>query len=92
MESNQSILKALEIKLKFLESENQNLSSKIEENNKEINRIKSLITSITDNNSLTSGGTMPIIIDDKIVNLKFGWKIHAQITNDLKTVKKVAGG
>ena len=53
MESNQSILKTLEIKLKFLESENQNLSSKIEENNKEINRIKSLITSITDNNSLT---------------------------------------
>ena len=53
MESNQSILKTLEIKLKFLESENQNLSSKIEENNKEINRIKSIITSITDNNSLT---------------------------------------
>ena len=53
MESNQSILKTLEIKLKFLESENQNSSSKIEENNKEINRIKSLITSITDNNSLT---------------------------------------
>ena len=37
---------------------------------------------------------MSIITDDKIVNLKFGWKINnnTQITNDLKTIKKVAGG
>ena len=67
MESNQSILKALEIKLKFLESENQNLSSKIEENNKEINRIKSLITSITDNNSLNQEDLCQLLLMIKLL-------------------------
>ena len=67
MESNQSILKTLEIKLKFLESENQNLSSKIEENNKEINRIKSLITSITDNNSLNQEDLCQLLLMIKLL-------------------------
>ena len=67
MESNQSILKILEIKLKFLESENQNLSSKIEENNKEINRIKSLITSITDNNSLNQEDLCQLLLMIKLL-------------------------
>ena len=67
MESNQSILKTLEIKLKFLESENQNLSSKIEDNNKEINRIKSLITSITDNNSLNQEELCQLLLMIKLL-------------------------
>ena len=67
MESNQSILKTLEIKLKFLESENQNLSSKIEENNKEINRIKSLITYITDNNSLNQEDLCQLLLMIKLL-------------------------
>ena len=67
MESNQSILKTLEIKLKFLESENQNSSSKIEENNKEINRIKSLITSITDNNSLNQEDLCQLLLMIKLL-------------------------
>jgi hypothetical protein len=67
MESNQSILKALEMKLKFLESENQNLSSKIEENNKEINRIKFLITSIIDNNSLNQEDLCQLLLMIKLL-------------------------
>ena len=97
MEQNKDMIKSLEAKIKILEIENQKLASTIELNNKEINEIKTLIRTLSDNNSTSLGEPMPTLtpnLDDKIINLKFGWKINdnARSTNDLKIVRKVAGG
>ena len=97
MEQNKDLIKSLEVKIKLLEIENQKLASTIELNNKEINQIKSIISSLSENNSTPLGEPMPTLThnpEDKIIDLKFGWKINdnARSTNDLKTVRKVAGG
>ena len=91
MDSNNNMIKSLNIKIKILELENQKLLSTIEANNKEIEGIKTIIK------SLSVGETMPIIhenLDSKIIDLKFGWKINlnGHLTNDRKTVSKITGG
>ena len=88
MEIQKDNLNSLEIKIKLLEIENQQLASTIESKNKEIDQLKSLIKSLIPNINLTPN------LDDKIINLNFGWKINdnATITNDLKTIRKIAGG
>ena len=91
MDSNNNMIKSLNIKIKILELENQKLLSTIEANNKEIEGIKTIIK------SLSVGETMPIInenLESKIIDLKFGWKINlnGHLTNDRKTVSKVTGG
>ena len=97
MDSNSNMIKSLNIKIKILELENQKLLSTIEANNKEIEEIKSIIKSLSENNSTPLGETMPIInanLESKIIDLKFGWKINlnGHLTNDRKTVSKVTGG
>ena len=88
METPRDNLNSLEIKIKILEIENQQLTSTIESKNKEIEQLKSLINSLIPNINLTPN------LDNKIVNLNFGWKINAKatITEDLKTIKKISGG
>ena len=91
------MIKSLETKLKLLENENQKLSSTIELNNKEIEQIKSLINSLSQNDlSLLCDQTANLTEnpDDKIINLKFGWIINdnARLTNDSKKIRKVSGG
>jgi hypothetical protein len=90
METQKDILNSLEIKVKLLEIENQQLVSTIESKNKEIEQLKTLINSLIGNPNIKLT-TNP---DDKIVNLNFGWIINdkASITNDLKTIKKISGG
>ena len=90
METPKDILNSLEIKVKLLEIENQQLVSTIESKNKEIEQLKTLINSLIGNPNIKLT-TNP---DDKIVNLNFGWIINdkASITNDLKTIKKISGG
>jgi len=88
METKKDKLNSLEIKLKLLEIENQQLKSTIEIKNKEIDQLKSLINSLIPNINITPN------LDDKIINLDFGWKINnkASISNDLKTIRKISGG
>ena len=97
MESKKDMIKSLEAKLKLLEIENQKLSSTIELNNKQIVQIKTLIKSLSEDDSSLLGTPAANVTpnpDDKIINLKFNWKINdnARMTNDLKTVRKVSGG
>ena len=97
MDSNSNMIKSLNIKIKILELENQKLLSTIEANNKEIEEIKSIIKSLSENNSIPLYEPMPIInahLESKIIDLKFGWKINlnGHLTNDRKTVSKVTGG
>ena len=97
MDSNSNMIKSLNIKIKILELENQKLLSNIEANNKEIEEIKSIIKSLSENNSTPLGEPMPIInanLESKIIDLKFGWKINnnGHLTNDRKTVLKITGG
>ena len=97
MDSNSNMIKSLNLKIKILELENQKLLSTIEANNKEIEEIKSIIKSLSENNSTPLGEPMPIInvnLESKIINLKFGWKINnnGHLTNDRKTVLKITGG
>ena len=88
METQKDNLNSLEIKIKLLEIENQQLTSTIESKNKEIEQLKSLIKSLIPNINLSPN------FDDKIINLNFGWKINdnATITNDLKIIRKISGG
>ena len=88
METQKDNLNSLEIKIKLLEIENQQLTSTIESKNKEIDQLKSLIKSLIPSINLTPN------LDDKIINLNFGWKINdkATITEDLKTIRKISGG
>ena len=88
METPKDNLNSLEIKVKLLEIENQQLISTIESKNKEIEQLKSLIKSLIPNINLTPN------LDNKIINLNFGWKINdkATITEDLKTIRKISGG
>ena len=90
METPKDILNSLEIKVKLLEIENQQLVSTIESKNKEIEQLKTLINSLIGNPNINLTPNP----DDKIVNLNFGWIINdkASITNDLKTIKKISGG
>ena len=55
MDSNSNMIKSLNIKIKILELENQKLLSNIEANNKEIEEIKSIIKSLSENNSTPLG-------------------------------------
>ena len=97
MESIQSQIKLLEIKIKSLEIENQKLSSIIEANNKQIKEIKSLIQSITENKSTNVGVTASLNEESKEIELKFKWKISktrqllCELKNDFKTIKKISG-
>ena len=97
MDSNNNMIKSLNIKIKILELENQKLLSTIEANNKEIEEIKSIIKSLSENNSIHLYEPMPIInahLESKIIDLKFDWKINlnGHLTNDRKTVSKITGG
>ena len=97
MESKKDIISSIEIKIKLLEIENQKLLSNIEANNKQIQEYKSLIQSLSNNNSSTPGEPikdLPQNPEDKIINLKFDWIVNgnARISNDLNRVRKVAGG
>ena len=98
METNKNTIKSLETKIKILEIENQKLASNIEANKKEIEEYKSIIKSLSsDNETSTLGDPLPTLTEkpeNEIINIKFGWKINdnARVSNDLKAVKKVAGG
>ena len=91
MESSQSIIKSLEVKIKALEIENQKLASIIDLNNKEINEYKTLIQSLSPKITANSG------INNEI-DLKFKWKtsdtrrkLLCELKNDSKTIKKISG-
>ena len=93
MESPQNIIKALEVKIKALEIENQKLASTIELNNKEIKEYKSLIQSLLPKNTANSNSNM-----NNEVDLKFKWKVSeprkkllCELKNDSKTIKKISG-
>jgi hypothetical protein len=88
METQKDNLNSLQIKIKLLEIENQQLKSTIESKDKEIVQLKSLINSLIPNTILLPN------LDDKIINLNFGWIINdkATITEDLKTIRKISGG
>ena len=88
METTKDKLNSLEVKIKLLEIENQQLKSTLEIKNKEIDQLKSLINSLIPNINIIPN------LDDKIINLDFGWKINnkASISNDLKTIRKISGG
>ena len=88
MESPQNTIKSLEVKIKALEIENQKLASTIDLNNKEIKEYKSLIQSLSPNNTANSA------LNNEIY-LKFKWKasdlrkkLLCEIKNDSKTIKK----
>ena len=88
METPKDILNSLEIKVKLLEIENQQLKSNLESKDKEIEQLKSLIKSLIPNINITPN------LNDKIINLNFGWIINdkATLTEDLKTIRKISGG
>ena len=88
MESPKENMNSLEIKLKLLEIENQQLKSNLESKDKEIEQLKSLIKSLIPNITITPN------LADKIINLNFGWKINdkATLTEDSKTIRKISGG
>ena len=91
MESPQNTIKSLEVKIKALEIENQKLASTIDLNNKDIKEYKSLIQSLSPNNTANS------VLNNEIY-LKFKWKasdarkkLLCEIKNDSKTIKKISG-
>ena len=88
MESPKENMNSLEIKIKLLEIENQQLKSNLESKDKEIEQLKSLIKSLIPNINITPN------LNDKIINLNFGWIINdkATLTEDLKTIRKISGG
>ena len=88
MESPKEKMNSLEIKIKLLEIENQQLKSNLESKDKEIEQLKSLIKSLIPNINITPN------LNDKIINLNFGWIINdkATLTEDLKTIRKISGG
>ena len=88
MEGPKENMNSLEIKIKLLEIENQQLKSNLESKDKEIEQLKSLIKSLIPNITITPN------LSDKIINLNFGWKINdkATLTEDLKTIRKISGG
>ena len=51
MDTNESIIKSLEVEIKILEIENQKLLSIINTNNNEIAQYKTLILSLSEHNS-----------------------------------------
>ena len=88
MESPKENMNSLEIKIKLLEIENQQLKSNLESKDKEIEQLKSLIKSLIPDINITPN------LNDKIINLNFGWIINdkATLTEDLKTIRKISGG
>ena len=88
MESPKENMNSLEIKIKLLEIENQQLKSNLESKDKEIEQLKSLIKSLIPNINIAPN------LNDKIINLNFGWIINdkATLTEDLKTIRKISGG
>ena len=88
MEYPKENMNSLEIKIKLLEIENQQLKSNLESKDKEIEQLKSLIKSLIPNINITPN------LNDKIINLNFGWIINdkATLTEDLKTIRKISGG
>ena len=88
MESPKENMNSLEIKIKLLEIENQQLKSNLESKDKEIEQLKSLIKSLIPNINITPN------LNDKIINLNFGWIINdkATLTEDLKIIRKISGG
>ena len=93
MDSNKSMPKYLETKIKLLEIENQKLASTIEANNKEIQEIKKIIQSLSTNDTPLPA-YIPNSIDENAINLDFRWKVNSKAysNEDLRTVKKVSGG
>lgn len=97
MDSNENLIKSLEVKIKILEIENQKLKSAIDANNNEINEYKSLIHSLSQHDSTTVGISIPFShmnLEHKIINLNFGWKANnnGRVNNDSKTFLKICGG
>jgi len=92
MDSNKNMPKYLETKIKLLEIENQKLASIIEANNKEIQEIKKIFQSSTNEPPLPA--YIPNSIDENAINLDFRWKINSKAysNEDLRTVKKVSDG
>ena len=93
MDTNNTMIKTLEAKIKLLEIENEKLSSTIELNNKEITQIRNLIKSLSEANPSPIKELTPNP-GDKIINLNFNWKKNenAFISKDLKSIKKIKGG
>lgn len=90
MENSENLIKTLELKVKSLEIENEKLESHLEANKKEIKEIKSLIQSLSKNNTANN-------IQSNEVDLRFKWKasnlrkkLFCELKNDSKTVKKIA--
>ena len=92
MEDPQNTIKALELKIKSLEIENQKLASTIEINNKTIKNYKTLIQSYLMNNTPKSVQAN----ESNEIYLKFKWKVSdvrkkliCELTNDSKGIKKI---
>ena len=96
MDTNESIVKSLEAKIKILEIENQKLQSIINANNNEIIQYRALIHSLSDNNTSNLNNQTPFLhvnSKNKIINLNFEWKTNSngRISNDSKTIMKING-
>ena len=96
MDTNESIVKSLEVKIKILEIENQKLQSIINTNNKEIEQYRTLSHSLSEHGSPNLNTQTPfphINSENKIINLNFGWKANnnGRINNDSKTILKIGG-
>ena len=91
MEITQNMIKTLELKIETLEAENQKYLSNIEANNKEIQKYKSIIQSLKQNNNFDN---IQINDNSNVIDLKFKWKISearkllCEFKNDSKTLKK----
>ena len=94
MEITQNMIKTLELKIESLEAENQKYLSNIEANNKEIQKYKSIIQSLKQNNNFDN---IQINDNSNVIDLKFKWKISearkllCELKNDSKTIKKFNG-
>ena len=77
MKSKENLVKTLEAKIKALELENQKFLTNIETNNKEINELKTIIQSLSDNNSINNNAplTPSNEVNNDVIDLKFKWKI-----------------
>ena len=72
------------------------MQSIINTNNNEIAQYRSLIHSLSDNNSPKLNYQTPFLqanYENKIINLNFEWKVNnnGRISNDSKTIKKING-